>query len=118
MAWAVGDLVWCLVRGYPRWPGQVMDPETALKAVRNKGKAGQTLVSFFGDSSYGWFKNRDIESFEAAFETNSAPKSNKVRSHPVPAACKTHLLTNAAQLDPPHSAAKHDTETQACSRGI
>lgn len=73
--WRKGALVWCRVSGYPRWPGQVMDPSTALQSVRAKGKVGETLVSFFGDDSYGWFAPALIEDFEEHLEQHAAQKA-------------------------------------------
>lgn len=41
-----------------------MDPEAALQKVRARGKPGQSLVSFFGDNSYGWLDTYAISDFE------------------------------------------------------
>ncbi|KAK9818809.1 hypothetical protein WJX74_003170 [Apatococcus lobatus] len=74
----VGDLVWAVVRGYPNWPGQVMDPKTAPARVLDSKKAGDTiLVSFFADSSYGWFPDINLHEFEARYEDYKNQKANK-----------------------------------------
>jgi hypothetical protein len=82
MRWKAGDLVWCRVQSYPSWPGQVMDPSTALLSVRHAGQPGQTLVSFFGDSSYGWFDPSQPDPFMKDFGKKSTAGKSKVR-HPV-----------------------------------
>ena len=33
-----GDLVWAVVRGYPNWPGQVMDPKVAPARVHDRDR--------------------------------------------------------------------------------
>lgn len=44
------------VHGFGFWPGQVMDPAQATDPkVLSLGSDKKVLVSFFGDSSYGWF---------------------------------------------------------------
>lgn len=74
----VGDLVWAVVRGYPNWPGQVMDPKTAPARVYDSKKAGDTiLVSFFADSSYGWFPDVNLHDFEAKYDDFKHQKANK-----------------------------------------
>lgn len=78
MRWKVGDLVWCRVQSYPSWPGQVMDPATALLSVRHAGQPGQTLVSFFGDSSYGWFDPSQPDPFMEEFGKKSTAGKSKV----------------------------------------
>ena len=48
---------------------QVMDPKTATneRVIRDR-KPDHTLISFFGDDSYGWFpKGRDIVSFASNY---------------------------------------------------
>ncbi|GMH44830.1 hypothetical protein BSKO_12782 [Bryopsis sp. KO-2023] len=69
--WHPGDLVWVRVQGYPSWPGQVMDPKYASKKVKKGEQPNMTLVSFFGDASYGWFYNDVILDFGAFYEQNS-----------------------------------------------
>jgi hypothetical protein len=80
MVWKVGDLVWVRVHGYPTWPGQVMDPAKALAKVRAKGKPGQTLVSFFADSTFGWFDPHTLQDFRSNYEKRSAPSKGAVRN--------------------------------------
>lgn len=59
-----------------------MDPKKATndKVIRDR-KPDHTLISFFGDDSYGWFpKGRDIIPFEKNFAAKSKqPASKKVQ---------------------------------------
>lgn len=61
---------------------QVMDPKKATneKVIKDR-KPDHTLISFFGDDSYGWFpKGRDIIPFEKNFAAKSKqPASKKVQ---------------------------------------
>jgi hypothetical protein len=54
-----------------------MDPATALKSVRAKGKPGEVLVSFFGDNSYGWFHESSLMPFKANYSQNSSVHVSK-----------------------------------------
>eukprot|EP00892_Ulva_mutabilis_P011391 jgi/Ulvmu1/8624/UM046_0025.1 len=78
MGWEVGDLVWGSIKGYPKWPGQIMDPQSALQKVRARGKSGQSLVSFFGDNSYSWLDSYAISAFEKNLERLSVPDKKKL----------------------------------------
>lgn len=78
-AWSPGDLVWVTVHGFPRWPGQIMDPKRAKPEVRKGQKEGKTLVSFFGDSSYGWFKPEALSAFEQNYKEGSKQSPAKLR---------------------------------------
>lgn len=61
---------------------QVMDPKkTANEKVIKDRKPDHTLISFFGDHSYGWFpKGRDIIPFDKHYAAKSKqPASKKVQ---------------------------------------
>ena len=61
---------------------QVMDPKkTTNEKVMKDRKPDHTLISFFGDDSYGWFpKGRDIIPFEKNYAAKSKqPASKKVQ---------------------------------------
>ncbi|KAL0039615.1 hypothetical protein WJX77_003445 [Trebouxia sp. C0004] len=75
----VGDLVWVRVQGHPWWPGQVMDPKKATNdKVKRDRKPDHTLISFFGDDSYGWFpKGRDIIPFHQNYDSKSRQAASK-----------------------------------------
>lgn len=89
----VGDLVWAIVRGYPNWPGQVMDPKTAPPRVHDSRKAGDTiLVSFFADSSYGWFPDVNLHDFDAKYEEYRLQKANKSAKVLLPVEHKTYQI--------------------------
>lgn len=69
MPYAVGDLVWARVQGHPRWPGQVSDRSRASReALAARRSEGQTLVAFFGDGSFGWFTDGELQPFAAHYE--------------------------------------------------
>ena len=63
-AYNVGDLVWTKVGGFPYWPGQVMDPETAPEKVKRTKQKGKVLVSFFGDNTHGYYSPAVLSRFE------------------------------------------------------
>lgn len=67
---ARGDLVWARVQGHPRWPGQVFDPERASKAAiaARPKSSGQLCVAFFGDRSFGWFSEAELQPFAPHYE--------------------------------------------------
>ncbi|DBA81296.1 TPA: hypothetical protein ACH3X2_14274 [Trebouxia sp. C0005] len=75
----IGDLVWVRVQGHPWWPGQVMDPKKATNdKVKRDRKPDHTLISFFGDDSYGWFpKGRDIIPFHKNYDSKSRQAASK-----------------------------------------
>lgn len=77
MGWEVGDLVWGSIKGYPRWPGQIMDPAAALQKVRTRGKPGQSLISFFGDNSWSWLDKHLICDFEQHYDRLAAAADKK-----------------------------------------
>ena len=69
---------------------QVMDPKTATneRVIRDR-KPDHTLISFFGDDSYGWFpKGRDIVSFAS----NYIGKSKQAAAKKVSTAACWRLL--------------------------
>jgi DNA (cytosine-5)-methyltransferase 3A len=68
-AFARGDLVWARVHGHPRWPGQVSDPARASKAASAARPAGKSLlVAFFGDRSFGWFNEGELQAFAPHYD--------------------------------------------------
>jgi DNA (cytosine-5)-methyltransferase 3A len=60
----VGDMVWTKVGGYPYWPGQVMNPETAPEKAKRTFRKGKVLVSFFGDNTHGCYNHAQLSNFE------------------------------------------------------
>lgn len=59
-----------------------MDPKkTTNEKVKKDRKPDHTLISFFGDDSYGWFpKGRDIIPFEKNYDAKTKqPASKKVQ---------------------------------------
>ena len=68
MAFTRGDLVWARVHGHPRWPGQVFDPERASREAQRVRQPGKLCVAFFGDRSFGWFTEAELQPFAAHYE--------------------------------------------------
>lgn len=62
--YTVGDMVWTKVGGFPYWPGQVMDPQTAPEMAKRTLKKGKVLVSFFGDNTHGCYNPMQLSSFD------------------------------------------------------
>lgn len=58
---------------------QVMDPKkTTNDKVKRDRKPDHTLISFFGDDSYGWFpKGRDIIHFHQNYDSKSRQAASK-----------------------------------------
>ena len=54
-----------------------MDPKKAPPRAQHNAKKGTVLVSFFGDSSYGWYEHHLLSEFWAKFEENSQQKEKK-----------------------------------------
>ena len=56
-----GDMVWGKVKSYPWWPGQVFNEAFAVSDVYKTKIDGHVLVAFFGDGTYEWLGQLDIE---------------------------------------------------------
>ena len=95
----VGDLVWAVVRGYPNWPGQIMDQNTAPARVHDSRKPGDNiLVSFFADASYGWFPDGNLHDFDARYDEFKDQKSSKAAGSKVRSSLCREVLSPAAGL--------------------
>lgn len=105
--WKTGDLVWVSVPPYPDWPGQIMDPKTALKAVQNRAQPGEVLVSFFGDSSFGWFPASKPCPLEDRFETRSTGKKGKTKQLQKVCVCKIAQPTHITAVTPSPACSPH-----------
>ena len=57
-----------------------MDPEKALRKVRSGEKEHTTLVSFFGDNSFGWIWNDLISGFAEHYDRLSIKGKTAVRN--------------------------------------
>ncbi|GAA5948504.1 hypothetical protein JCM10213_003885 [Rhodosporidiobolus nylandii] len=57
-----GDIVLAKIKGYPAWPGQILDHDKApQKVAREKPKTkGINLVQFFPTGDYSWTVSRDL----------------------------------------------------------
>lgn len=50
-----GQIVWVKYRKYPWWPGQIVHPRYASKAINNERHTdGQFIVHFFGSNDFVW----------------------------------------------------------------
>jgi len=60
----LGDTVLGKIRGYPPWPGQVVDPENVPKNVTKERPAGKKAkfycVRFLPTGEYGWIAPKDM----------------------------------------------------------
>ena len=70
-------LCWTHKPNQPLCAQQVMDPNMAPLRAQHNAKKGTVLVSFFGDSSYGWYEHHLLSEFWAKFEENSQQKEKK-----------------------------------------
>lgn len=75
--WRVGDLVWADTFK-PVWPGQIMDPATALRKVQAAKKPGTVLVSLFGDNSWAWVAPDKVFALDADLASRSKAKCSPV----------------------------------------
>ncbi|KAL5782332.1 hypothetical protein ACOSP7_007361 [Xanthoceras sorbifolium] len=62
--YAVRDMVWGKVRSHPWCAGQIYNEAFALPCARNAMREGRVLVSFFGDTSCGWFDPIELIQFD------------------------------------------------------
>lgn len=77
-----GDLLWVRTGSYGFWPGQVMDLSIATASARRMQKPGHILLSFFGDSSFGWYpmdNPRQFIDFEEGYEEKRQQKHKTVK---------------------------------------
>lgn len=68
----VSDLVWAKLKGYPTWPGKIVDPsQTSLKKPPGnlKGKANHCIY-FFGSNNFGWCSEDAIKPYAEFKEAN------------------------------------------------
>ncbi|KAF8513901.1 Tudor/PWWP/MBT [Hysterangium stoloniferum] len=60
----VSDVVLAKIRGYPRWPGMVVDPESVPPAVARERPASKKTkfycVRFFPAGDYSWAVSKDL----------------------------------------------------------
>lgn len=78
----VGELVWAKAASHGYWPAQVLDVDNVLLSgskIKDIGKEGELLVSFFGDNSYGWFHPRLLSQFDEFYSERKDLKQNTVK---------------------------------------
>jgi len=68
----IGDLVWAKMKGFPPWPGKLVDPSTTtLKPPGNVGKSKLNhCVYFFGSNNFGWLTEESIKPYQEFKEQN------------------------------------------------
>ncbi|XP_054714844.1 cytokine-like nuclear factor N-PAC [Uloborus diversus] len=54
-----GDLVWAKMKGYPFWPGKVVDPPTNAKNLPKQTK-NKHYIFFFGSENHAWITDDNI----------------------------------------------------------
>lgn len=54
----IGDLVWAKMKGYPPWPGKVVEPKPEVKKPADKRP--KQFVFFFGSENYAWVTEDNI----------------------------------------------------------
>jgi PWWP domain len=98
MSYKVGDLVWCKIGTYPDWPGQVMDPKTAVRRVQEGSKPNTTLVCFFGDNSHAWVNHTGEGKKRVMFPLNDEFDSRSVVRKGSLAKVRRLLFVHIAEL--------------------
>lgn len=61
ISFAVGDLVWAALRGFPSWPAKIVSPPDELKRPRNQKRCH--CVQFFGTHDFGWLRAQDLKPY-------------------------------------------------------
>lgn len=54
----VGDLVWAKMKGFPPWPGKIIEPPADTKS--SKIKKPQHYVFFYGSDNHAWIPDENI----------------------------------------------------------
>lgn len=72
-----GDTVWAKMRGFPYWPGVVVDSLDKME-VRN---SAAVCVYFFGSKNYGFLKMQNLKDYKS--HRNKLKKSYKRKSFQV-----------------------------------
>jgi len=49
----IGDLVWARIKGFPAWPGKVIEPKQDVKRPADK-KKNYLFIFFLGSENYAW----------------------------------------------------------------
>ncbi|XP_074651206.1 uncharacterized protein LOC141905974 isoform X2 [Tubulanus polymorphus] len=57
---SVGDLVWAKMKGFPAWPGKVIEPKLEIKKPSMSTKKIQQFVFFFGSENYAYISEDNL----------------------------------------------------------
>lgn len=64
----IGDLVWAKMKGFPQWPGVVVEPHDELKQLR---KSNSYCIFFFGSLNYAWIEIKMLSPYNSKDEVTS-----------------------------------------------
>ncbi|KAK2165560.1 hypothetical protein LSH36_48g00033 [Paralvinella palmiformis] len=74
-----GDLVWAKMKGFPAWPGKLIDPKNDKKT--EKRPKNKHFVFFYGSENYAWIPEEQIWSYmthkDKFILTNRVPRGFK-----------------------------------------
>ncbi|CRL00964.1 CLUMA_CG014453, isoform A [Clunio marinus] len=57
----VGDFVWAKMKGFPAWPGRVVEPNDSLQKLQKAEKS--KCIYFFGSHNHAWIEDSNIKPY-------------------------------------------------------
>lgn len=66
-SYQIGALVWGKMKGFPPWPGQVVEPPPELK--RPASKKSMQCIYFFGSKNFAWLEETSLKDYESNKDT-------------------------------------------------
>ena len=70
-----GTVFWVKFGQYPYWPARLaLEDEVSPQVWRSGGKSNQHCVYFFGEHSYGWVRESQVQSWAEHYAANSQRK--------------------------------------------
>ncbi|XP_065312792.1 cytokine-like nuclear factor N-PAC isoform X2 [Gordionus sp. m RMFG-2023] len=58
-----GDLVWAKMKGFPPWPGNIVDAPAEIKKPSQANKKPFHCVYFYGSENYAWMQEECIKNY-------------------------------------------------------